>query len=207
MEKLPLRSTQPQSSQRLLAICGIVGPIFYTVVVFTLGLLQQGYNHVTQLMSELGAVSAPYALIMNTAGFALLGLLIIAFAFGLDRGISNGKGSKIGPALVAVSGAALVMMGIFPHPITLHIIFAMIFTFAMILAQLAIYSRLRRDSQWQGYQYYSLATAIVAISAVCGFSVLEQWMGALQRVSMGVLLLWMEVMSIKLLRLFIKSTA
>lgn len=98
----------------LLAVCGIVSPIFYTVVGITLGLLQQGYNHVTRSMSKLGAVGAPYAVIMNTAGFALLGLLIGAFAFGLDRGISNGNGSKIGPALVVVSGAALVMTAIFP---------------------------------------------------------------------------------------------
>ena len=105
--------TRPDSTQRLLAICGIIGPISYAIVVIILGFLQPGYSHVTQSMSELGEVGAPNAIIMNTAGFPLLGLLMIAFAFGLHRGISEGKGSKIGPALVALSGAALVITAIF----------------------------------------------------------------------------------------------
>ena len=204
--------TRPDSTQRLLAICGIIGPILYAIVVIILGFLQPGYSHVTQSMSELGEVGAPNAIIMNTAGFPLLGLLMIAFAFGLHRGISEGKGSKIGPALVALSGAALVITGIFtcdPGCVDVsmvgitHSVFAMISAFAMILAPLALCPRLNRDRLWQGYLYYSLATVIVAglISAVYGFGVFEPWTGALQRISMGVSLLWMEVMAIRLLRL------
>ena len=150
-----MSESQPDSALSLLAICGIIGPILYTIVVITLGLLRPGYNHVTQFMSELGEVGAPNATIMNTARFTLLGLLMTAFAFGLHRGISEGKGSKIGPALVAVSGAGLVLSEIFPCDpgcvnesfvgIT-HEVFAMIAAFAMILALLTIYQRLRKDS-------------------------------------------------------------
>ena len=204
--------TRPDSTQRLLAICGIIGPILYAIVVIILGFLQPGYSHVTQSMSELGEVGAPNAIIINTAGFPLLGLLMIAFSFGLHRGISEGKGSKIGPALVALSGAALVITGIFtcdPGCVDVsmvgitHSVFAMISAFAMILAPLALCSRLNRDRLWQGYLYYSLATVIVAglISAVYGFGVFEPWTGVLQRASMGIALLWMEVMAIRLLRL------
>ena len=203
--------TRQVSSQRVLAICGIIGPILYTIVVIVLGLLRPGYSHVAQSMSELGEVGAPNAIIMNTAGFPLLGLLMIAFAFGLHRGISQGKGSKIGPALIALSGATLVMTGIFhcdPGCVDVsmvgitHSVFAMISAFAMMLAPLALCPRLYRDRLWQGYLYYSLATVIVAglISAVYGFNVFEPWNGALQRASMGVALLWMEVMAIRLLR-------
>ena len=45
----------------LLAVCGITGPVIYAVVVIILGLLRLGYNHVTQIMSELGEVGAPNA--------------------------------------------------------------------------------------------------------------------------------------------------
>jgi hypothetical protein len=84
-----------------------------------------------------------------------------------------------------------------------HSVFAMISAFAMMLAPLALCPRLYRDRLWQGYLYYSLATVIVAglISAVYGFNFFEPWNGALQRASMGVALLWMEVMAIRLLRL------
>ena len=205
-------SIQSDRTQRLLAICGIIGPIVYTIVLVTLGSLQPDYNHITQTMSELGAVDAPYAIVMNTAGLPLLGLLIIAFAIALNRGIRDGINSKIGPTLVAVSGAALVMTGIFPCDPgcvnvsivgTLHSIFAMVAAFAMILALLSISQRLKKDRQWQGYTIYSLITLVVALSlsAVYGLNILEPWSGALQRASMGVLLLWMEVVAIKLVRL------
>lgn len=206
---------QPNRVQKLLATCGIVGPVLYTIVLATLGLLQPDYSHITQSMSELGEVGAPNATIMNIAGFILLGLLIIAFAFGLHRCISEGKGSKIGPALVAVSGAALVMTGIFPCDpgcvdvsivgIT-HSVFAMIAAFAMTLAPLVIIPRLKRDARWQSYLAYSLVTVVVALalSAVYGLNIFEQWNGALQRISMGVPLIWMEVMAIRLLRLSIR---
>jgi len=100
------------NTQKLLAFCGIIGHVTYAIVLFTLGFIQPDYNCFTQLMSELGAVNAPYSLIMNTVGFPLLGILILAFALGLQRCI---KGSfKIGPVLIALSGASLVMTGIFP---------------------------------------------------------------------------------------------
>ena len=211
-----MSESQPDSTLSLLAICGIIGPILYSIMLITLGLFRPGYNHVTQIMSELGEVGAPNAIIMNTAGFILLGLLMISFAFGLDRGISEGEGSKIGPALVAVSGAWLVLLGIFPCDpgcvnesfvgIT-HEVFAIMHAFAMIFAPLAIAQRLKKDSRWQGYLYYSLATGVVGavIASVYGFNVFEPWKGALQRVLMGVPLLWIEVMAFKLLGLSIRS--
>ena len=205
-------SPQSTSSQRLLAICGITGPILYAIVVIVLGSLEPDYSHAAQSMSELGAVGARYAIIMNTAGFPLLGLLIIAFALGLDRGIRDGKGAKLGPALVAISGAALVMTGIFrcdPGCVdvtmvgTTHSVFAVIAAFAMLLAPLAISPRLKRDERWKSYLAYSVATTVIAllVSAVYGFNVFESWEGALQRISMGIPLIWVEVIAIKLLLL------
>ena len=216
MKKMSKSDNQPDSTQRLLAICGIIGPIVYAIIVIILGFLHPDYNHVTQYMSELGAVGAPYAIIMDTVGLPLLGLLMIFFAFGLHRGIGEDKGAKIGPTLVAVSGTALVMTGIFPcdpgcADVTfvgnMHSVFATIAGFAMLLAPIAISPRLRNDYRWQGYLVYSLATVVVAgiISAVFGLMIFEAWTraleGALQRISMGLLLLWIDVMAIRLLRL------
>lgn len=52
-------STGPDKTQRLLAICGIIGPVSYAIVLITLGSLELGYSHVTQTMSTLGAAGAP----------------------------------------------------------------------------------------------------------------------------------------------------
>lgn len=199
------------------AICGIVGPILFTVVVVTVGLLHPGYNHVTQYISELGASGTPNAIIMNTVGESLLGLLVIAFAFGLHQGIGEGKGSKIGPALVAVGGAGLVAVAIFPCDpgcvnvtITgvMHVASARVRIIATILAPLLISLRLKKDSLWQGYRLYSVATSIAGaiVYLLLLFVLFKSWNGAVQRILLGVQLLWIEIMAIKLLSLSTRSS-
>jgi hypothetical membrane protein len=200
----------PSATQRLLAVCGIVGPIAYAVVVATLGFLQEGYSHVRNTMSELGADDAPYAIVMNTAGLPLLGLLMIAFALGLHRGIGDGRGSKVGPASFATSGVSLTMTAVFQCDPgcedvttvgTLHSAFATVAAVATILGLLAIFVRFRGDAAWHGYAAYTLATVVatVALSALYGFA-FEAWEGALQRVSMALPLIWVEVLAVRLLR-------
>ena len=148
---------------------------------------------------------------MNTAGLGLLGLMMVALALGLDRGITDGKGSKIGPGLVGVSGAAVVMLGIFhsepgaenPTAVgTMHSVFVLIAEFAILLAPLAISPRLKRDERWQSYVAYSLGTVVMAmvVSVLYASNVFESWKGVVQRMAMAVPLIWVEVMAIKLLR-------
>ena len=69
---------------RFLSLFGIIGPIFFLIVITAIGFLHPNYNHITQYISELGAANAPYSLIMNTIGFPLLGLFIIAFSVKYD---------------------------------------------------------------------------------------------------------------------------
>lgn len=194
----------------VLAFCGIIGPIFYTIVLITLGLLRPGYSHITQSMSELGEVGGPNAIVMNTIGFPLLGLLLIAFAIGLHRGISEGKGSILGPSLVMLSGVGLIGSGIFPCDqgcvdVTIiskiHSISATIAAFAMIFAAFAISYRVRNDHLWEDYHLYSLLTGVVTAIVASAYMVFEPWLGVFQRLSMSVSLLWIEVMAIQLLRL------
>jgi len=204
-------NTRPDNTQRLLAICGIIGPVSYVIVLITLGSLEPGYSHVTQAMSTLGSPDARYPVIMNTAGLGLLGLAMVALALGLDRGIRDGKGSKIGPGLIAVSGAAVVMLGIFhsepgaEDPTAagnMHSVFVLIAGFALLLAPLAISPRLKRDERWQSYVAYSLGTVVVTIvvAVLHASGVFESWKGVIQRIAMAVPLIWLEVMAIKLLR-------
>lgn len=136
---------------------------------------------------------------------------MVALALGLDRGITDGKGSKIGPGLVGVSGAAVVMLGIFhsepgaenPTAVgTMHSVFVLIAGFAILLAPLAISPRLKRDERWQSYVAYSLGTVVMAmvVSVLYASNVFESWKGVVQRMAMAVPLIWVEVMAIKLLR-------
>lgn len=200
----------------MLAICGIIAPISYTIIVIVLGFLWSGYNHVTQFISELGGVGAPNAIVMNTAGFALTGILITIFALGLHSGINEGSGSKTGPALVAVYGLGMVATGFFPwdkanlasFTSIMHLVVGWTSWIAMTLAPLFIARRLKNDSQWKSYRLYSLATGLVtAVTIVIyAFIGIEGYMGALQRIIIGAPLVWIEIMAIKLLRLSIRSS-
>jgi len=218
MEKLSLNSTRPDRTMEILAICGIVGPIIYAIVLAVLGSLWSGYNPVSQYMSELGAVDAPHAIVMNVLGFQLLGIFMIGFGSGLHRGISKGWDLKIGVMLIIIAGVNMVLVGFFPcdpgcvnvsstgiaHSITATIA-SIVTTFGMLVVSL----RLRKDSRWRSYWIFTLTFAVVAtfLSPLPMFPIFSQWAGLLQRLGLGLALFWIEVMSIKLLRLSIWSSS
>jgi hypothetical membrane protein len=206
------QTTERSNILRLTAIGGIFGPIFYAIVIAIIGSLHPDYSHISQSMSELGAVDAPYALIINTLGFPLLGLFMIAFAVGIDLGIERNRASKVGPALIVLSGVSMVMTGIFQCDSgcvdvtwvgVTHSIFAMIAAISFSIAPIFIAIRQWSDSRWRRYIAFSWVIAIVTllISMLFSLDIFEQQIGLLQRVSMGLPLIWMMVMSIKLLRI------
>lgn len=205
---------KPDRVQVFLAACGIAGPLLYVSVVVILGFLRPGYDHVTQLVSELGEVGAPNAIVMNIFGFILPSLLIIAFAIGLHRGISDGLWSKLAPALLAVGALGYVGSALFPcspgcDPETsMSHIRAGAVGIGRFLAPLAFWRSLRKDSRWQGYGSYSLVTGVVVLALYffAGFSgVTTPWDGLVQRLWKGTLFLWMVVMAIHLLRLSLRA--
>ena len=63
---------------------GIVGPVFYLLLLTILGLLWTGYDPIVQSMSEIGGVMSPYKNIMNYLGFSLLGICIVSTPFFCD---------------------------------------------------------------------------------------------------------------------------
>jgi len=161
-------------------------------------------------MSELGAVDAPYAMITNTLGFPLLGLFMIAFAIGLDHGIERNKASLVGPALIVLSGVSLIMTGIFRCDSgcvdvtwvgTTHSIFATIAAISFSIAPIFIAIRQWADIRWKRYTTFSWVIAIITLllSMLYSLDIFELQLGLLQRLSMGLPLVWMEVVSIKLL--------
>jgi len=61
--------------KKFLVICGIIAPLLFTIQLIIIGNYHPNYNHITQYLSELGAVNAPYANIKNT-GLSIIGILI-----------------------------------------------------------------------------------------------------------------------------------
>lgn len=195
----------------ILALCGIAGPILFTLVLLSLGLLAAPYNHVTQYMSELGATGAPFALAMNLVGFIALGCCIILSALGLHQVINKGNGSKGSPVLLVFSGIGFIMTGIFPCDpdcITvsligiLHGYAALLAQMALILAILPFAFRVKNVKGWGNYTQFSLAMFFLSLllAALYKSFLFEEQTGLFQRLSFGMPLLWLEIIMIHLFR-------
>jgi hypothetical membrane protein len=174
------------------------------------GYMQPGYSFTEQRLSELGASGAPYAFIFNVVGLMTSGILVVVFSLGLYSEFSSNWMARIGSGLLTLCGASLIMIGVFPCDVgsmeasasgILHGVFAGIGTFAIVSAALAMWLGLKDDAVWRNHSWFSLGVAVVAVALYVPylFSSLPGWNGAVQRMLVMVLLVWIEVMSIKLL--------
>ncbi len=119
-EKLPEQMLKLPTGKRdyllaFLAACGMLAPVLYIATWTVAGLLYPGYNQLTQATSELTSKAAPtiVAAVANFGGYAL-GLLLIAFTFGLYRGVRNSRWLLIGSILVGLFGLICVIQPFFP---------------------------------------------------------------------------------------------
>jgi hypothetical membrane protein len=195
---------KPDNSLRLLALSGVIGPILFTIVVISLGLLRPDYSHVSEEISKLGEVGAPNAAVQDV-NFIGFGLLVVMFAYALHRGIGDGRGSIIGPILVGISGSVgFIGAGVFSLPSPAHVPVSITGLTALMIAPFAISRRLKRDSRWQSYGSYSLilgGVAVVFFAVVFITGPQGPWFGLIQRLFIAPLFLWLEIMALHLLRI------
>lgn len=200
---------------KMLALAGVVAPIVFWLIFITAGLIRPGYDPVRQYGSELGI--GPHAWLQNT-NFILFGVLEMAFAYGLHRGINHGRGSKIGPALIAVGGLAFILVGCFTStsthhtlPGTIHARAAQIIYYSFPLAFFILIPRLKEDRYWRGLARYSLLAAILGLILAVAFTWSAQWsllsahIGLVQRILLAVSSVWLGVLALRLLAISSRS--
>jgi hypothetical protein len=160
----------------LAALAGVISP-----VVFGLGvvLTVAQYDFMTGLgwrpVGDSSGVPWPSGLALGPCGwlqvlnFVLFGVLLIFFALGLHRGVVGG--SKIGPALLAVAGFAMVLAAFETDPDIsdgpqswhgmIHGISYILFVFSSPLSFFFVWWRLRKDPLWRGHDLYTLLTGVL----------------------------------------------
>jgi len=202
----------PKSHHKLYALCGVIAPIFFALMVVLEGFLVHGYSQMTQQVSDLGAYSlyGSYALLQNL-NFCVFGALVIAFAVGTRRVFPS---SKAIAATLGLFGVGFFLLGFFPDepmpwPGAAHYLIAWVGGFPILLSEFFLWRRLRSYSAnakggWAKYGSFSLVSLVLAIVSFVLFGALGQSgspvEGLLQRVFLGVLWLWIEVIALKLLR-------
>ncbi len=189
------------------AVCGMAAPLFFAITTVAIGLATPGYDPVTQLVSELGIPGTPYAPAMNSIGLIMTGILISVFALAVHSVLSGGWKGALGAVLVAVAGISFVAMGIFHCdqgciPITpggsLHLVSGMIALVAGLGAALILSLVMIREREWNGYWQYSLATGVLLLVILPLFLLHPDKAGLVQRILVGLIFLWMEVLAIRI---------
>ncbi len=210
----------------LFSLCGIAAPIVYTLVVIVAGMLYPGYSHTRQAISELAAVNSPVAVVQEVNSF-VLGVLLIAFAWALHTGINGGKESVCGPTLIGFLGIAAIAWTFLPCDPgcefvsvvgSLHNTIAMCGFLSALMGIFIVSRTLAADPNWgRTYRLYSVLTAAVALIALVLWVTFGSPVppgaprlatrvptanGTLQRVFAAIVLLWIEVMAIRLFSVF-----
>ncbi|MGD9394840.1 MAG: DUF998 domain-containing protein [Candidatus Thorarchaeota archaeon] len=156
----------------ILAICGMLSPIIYTLMWIIGGILQPEYSHIRQDVSSLIAVGAPNKKLFDKFIISSSTLLFV-FYIGMHWGINNGVGSIIGPVLFAISGLLGVLVALF-FPLDpggelvttrgkLHLILISISGFLATAGMVALWFRLESVAEWSTFATFSLITGIVSL--------------------------------------------
>jgi len=176
---------------QILAICGMLSPIFYTAMWIIGGKLQKDYSHIKHDISSLFAVKAPNQQLMQTF-IIVSSVLLFLFYLGLHNGLKDG-GSIIGPYLFIIA-SILGMLIAFFFPLDeggemttwrgkMHLILVILMGILTVAGMIALYFRLKDVSGWSTFAYFSLIIAIVALILliISGIFIESNYRGLLER--------------------------
>jgi len=197
--------------KKLFAILGILGPVYFFVLITVLGPIWNGYDFIGEFISILGSDESPYRYLMNILGFVAFGLIIGFFAESLDDQLTPNILTHWAKRLLRAGSMLVVIMGLFPadrynHALTLtgdiHRM-ASLAALLVIPASVICYAYIFWfDTKWGGF-WSVFSGASVSISLACGglliFTRGEVYAGFVERVGVIALLLWVFIVSLNLL--------
>jgi len=192
---------------QILAICGMLSPIVYTVTWILGGILQPDYNHIRDDISSLFAVGAPNKRLMQSLMIAS-SVLLFAFYLGLHEGINDGGGSIVGPILFLVSSFLGMLVTLFfplderGEIVTLrgkmHLILVIGSGLLTIAGMVALWFRLQSVVVWSAFATYSLISAVASfiLVVISGILIKSKYRGLLERLGVTPYLLYYFVLSL-----------
>ena len=189
-------AVQARRSLVLAAWAGIIGPLLFTAAF----LVQERFrvNEYSPIAEPVSALEAGPNGWIQQVNFVVFGLLTIAFAVGLHRGLRPTRAGIAGPALIAVSGIGSVLAAAFPlredaAGVTYdpggHIVGGLMFFVTSAVGLIVLSRRVANDAQWSGLATYTLVAGITALAGFVAGGVLvmpddaplHEWAGLFQR--------------------------
>jgi hypothetical protein len=193
----------------VLALAGIVGPVLFVVVLLAQDLLRSDYDPLAAATAD--PMIGPWGWVQQ-ANFVVLGLLLMAFAVGLHRGVWAAGPGVAAPAIVALSGLGLVVAGFFPMTedasdlvSAIRGVNNAIFAVSVGVGLVVMSWRFVRDVRWRGLADYAAATGVAwfVIARITG-AVAESGeapYGLMRRAMLAIWLSCVVVLALKLRRI------
>lgn len=184
-------SVDKMNTIQILAICGMLSPIFYTAMWIIGGKLQEDYSHIKHDISSLFAVGASNQRLMQTF-IIISSVLLFLFYLGLPEGLKDG-GSNIGPYLFIIASIFGMLVAFF-FPLDeggemttwrgkMHLVLVILMGILTVAGMIALWFRLKDVTGWSTFGSYSLISAIVAIALliISGIFIESNYRGLLER--------------------------
>ncbi len=176
---------------QVLAICGMLSPIFYTAMWIVGGKLQSDYSHIRDDISSLFAVGAPNKRLIQKF-IIVSSILLFLFYLGLHEGL-NDDGSIIGPYLFIIASTLGILIAFF-FPLDaggemvtwrgkMHLILVIVMGILTIAGMIALWLRLNVVPGWRIFASYSLVSAVTALILliISGIFIEGKYRGLLER--------------------------
>jgi hypothetical protein len=199
-----------------LLACGVLSSLAYVAANVVAGMRWDGYSFAAQTISELSAIDAPSRSVWVPIG-VLYGVSLLAFGIGVWRVARGLPRLRVSAALliaIAVIGAFWPPMHLRGTPTsltdTLHVVWAVVISMLILGAMAFAGVSLGRRFRW-----YSFSTMVAMLVAGGGsFSMAPDleanrptpYLGLIERINLGVYLLWVVVLAVALLRRSVPRT-
>lgn len=150
---------------------GLIAFVGFSLLVICLAALRPEYQHAHKAISELGAIGAPYMLVMNTFGFIGTGLLMAMFALGYRSTIGQqaaGYKALLLSALFFALSATPLEIGADSDPdynskfTIVHTAFAQLAPIPWLWALASIFFRYRKSA----YKLLAIFSAIAFVAMI-----------------------------------------
>jgi drug/metabolite transporter (DMT)-like permease len=191
---------------QILAICGMLSPIVFTLMWIIGGKLQRDYSHIKNDISSLFAVGAPNQKLIQFF-IIVSSVLLFVFYLGLNEGLGDG-GSIIGPYLFILASIFGILIAFF-FPLDkggemttwrgkMHLILVILMGIHTIGGMITLWFRLKDVTGWSIFATYSFVSAIVALILliISGIFIKSNYRGLLERLGVTPFHLFYFVLSL-----------
>jgi hypothetical membrane protein len=193
--------------------CGVLAPLLWAAAIGYCGTLRPGFSHFTQYISELGERGSSTELLMRYAAFLPTGLMHVAFAAALATIFKSSRLGVLAAILLGLNGLARIAAGFFPCDVgceetgspgqRMHSLSAGVGFLALAVSTILWSVVFKRTSSLRNLAAYSLISGVLGLA----FLLLMLWSaehgtarGLFERLSSGVLSLWILAFALRLWR-------